>query len=119
MSDLVLKTAGAFATTCYSSLIMSSLQIELDLHTLSPTEPCLPGPAETPLATDDLSAYAVDVTVPAVVGLENAEAEFVLENTDNGALDGTDELGDTGLAHPLMLFLLLFFVPFFNISSTP
>lgn len=98
---------------------MSSHRIELDLHTLSPTELCLPGPAENPLATDDVSVYPFDATVPAVVGLENAEAEFVLENTDKGALDAIDELGDTGLAHPLMLFLLLSFGPFFNMSSTP
>lgn len=98
---------------------MSSLKIKVGSHTLSPTEPCLPGPAEKPLIEDDVSVYPFDATVPAVVGLENAEAELVLENTDSGALDVIEELGDTGLAHPLMLFLLLFFVPFFNISSTP
>jgi hypothetical protein len=96
---------------------MTSLKPELDSHTLSTTEPCLPEPAEKPLIADEVSVYPFDITLPAVVGLENAEAEFVLANT--GALDTIVGPGDTGLAHPLMLFLLLSFFPFFNISSTP
>jgi hypothetical protein len=56
--------------------------------------------------------------VPSVLGLANTDDELDREKTADCVFSSSGGLEEAEFVQPLMLFLL-FFAPFFNISSTP